>query len=161
MSTETKIFKGLAGVVVDTTAISKVVPETNSLTYRGYPVQDLAAHCSFEQVAYLLWHGELPTDGQLALFSQRERASRRLDRSMLSLLAKLPDNCHPMDVVRTAISYLGAEDPEEDDSAEAANFAKSLRMSPCCPRSWPPTCGAGVAWPRSHRTATSAMPRTS
>ncbi|MGB7872690.1 MAG: citrate/2-methylcitrate synthase, partial [Mycobacterium sp.] len=111
MSTETKIFKGLAGVVVDTTAISKVVPETNSLTYRGYPVQDLAAHCSFEQVAYLLWHGELPTDGQLALFSQRERASRRLDRSMLSLLAKLPDNCHPMDVVRTAISYLGAEDP--------------------------------------------------
>ena len=81
MSTETKIFKGLAGVVVDTTAISKVVPETNSLTYRGYPVQDLAAHCSFEQVAYLLWHGELPTDGQLALFSQRERASRRLGRS--------------------------------------------------------------------------------
>jgi citrate synthase len=125
---EKKIFKGLAGVVVDTTAISKVVPETNSLTYRGYPVQDLAAHCSFEQVAYLLWHGELPTDGQLALFSQRERASRRLDRSMLSLLAKLPDNCHPMDVVRTAISYLGAEDPEEDDSAQAANFAKSLRM---------------------------------
>ena len=73
----TKIYKGLAGVVVDTTSISKVVPETNSLTYRGYPVQDLAAHCSFEQVAYLLWHGELPTDGQLALFNQRERANRR------------------------------------------------------------------------------------
>ncbi|MGB6207660.1 bifunctional 2-methylcitrate synthase/citrate synthase, partial [Mycobacterium sp.] len=124
----TEVHKGLAGVVVDTTAISKVVPETNSLTYRGYPVQDLAAHCSFEHVAYLLWHGELPTDAQLALFCQRERASRRLDRSMLSLLAKLPENCHPMDVVRTAISYLGAEDPEEDDSAEAANFAKSLRM---------------------------------
>ncbi|MGV0770266.1 bifunctional 2-methylcitrate synthase/citrate synthase [Mycobacterium syngnathidarum] len=122
------IHKGLAGVVVDTTAISKVVPETNSLTYRGYAVQDLAAHCSFEQVAYLLWHGELPTDQELALFSQRERASRRIDRSMQSLLAKIPDNCHPMDVVRTAISYLGAEDPEEDDSAPSANFAKSLRM---------------------------------
>jgi 2-methylcitrate synthase len=125
---EKKIYKGLAGVVVDTTAISKVVPETNSLTYRGYPVQDLAAHCSFEQVAYLLWHGELPTDGQLALFNQRERASRRIDRSMQSLLEKLPDNCHPMDVVRTAISYLGAEDPEEDDDTESANYAKSLRM---------------------------------
>lgn len=122
------IHKGLAGVVVDTTAISKVVPETNSLTYRGYAVQDLAAHCSFEQVAYLLWHGELPTDQELALFSQRERASRRIDRSMQSLLAKIPDTCHPMDVVRTAISYLGAEDPEEDDSAPSANFAKSLRM---------------------------------
>lgn len=123
-----KIYKGLAGVVVDTTAISKVVPETNTLTYRGYPVQDLAAHCGFEQVAYLLWHGELPTDQELALFTQRERASRRIDRSMQSLLAKLPDNCHPMDVVRTAISYLGAEDPEEDDSSPSANFDKSLRM---------------------------------
>ncbi len=125
---ESKIHKGLAGVVVDTTAISKVMPETNSLTYRGYPVQDLAAHCSFEQVAYLLWHGELPTDGELALFCQRERAGRRMDRSILSLLAKLPDNCHPMDVVRTAISYLGAQDPDEDDSAESANHAKALRM---------------------------------
>lgn len=123
-----QIRKGLAGVVVDTTAISKVVPETNSLTYRGYPVQELAAQCSFEQVAYLLWHGELPDDQELALFNQRERASRRLNRSMLSLLAKLPDSCHPMDVVRTAISYLGAEDPDEDDSSGAANYAKSLRM---------------------------------
>ncbi|WP_029109822.1 bifunctional 2-methylcitrate synthase/citrate synthase [Mycobacterium sp. URHD0025] len=123
-----RIYKGLAGVVVDTTAISKVVAETNTLTYRGYPVQDLAAQCSFEQVAYLLWHGELPTDQELALFTQRERASRRIDRSMQSLLAKLPDNCHPMDVVRTAISYLGAEDPEEDDSSASANMAKALRM---------------------------------
>lgn len=123
-----KVYKGLAGVVVDTTAISKVVPETNTLTYRGYPVQDLAAHCSFEQVAHLLWHGELPSDRELALFEQRERASRRLNRSLLSLVDKLPDNCHPMDVVRTAISYLGAEDPDEDDSSAAANYAKSLRM---------------------------------
>ncbi|MCV7110761.1 bifunctional 2-methylcitrate synthase/citrate synthase, partial [Mycolicibacterium setense] len=123
-----RICKGLAGVVVDNTAISKVVAETNSLTYRGYPVEALAAHCSFEQVAYLLWHGELPDDQQLALFMQRERAARRLNRSMLSLLAKLPDTCHPMDVVRTLISYLGAEDPDEDDSSPRSNYAKSLRM---------------------------------
>lgn len=123
-----RIYKGLAGVVVDITAISKVVPETNSLTYRGYAVQDLAAHCSFEQVAYLLWHGELPDEQQLALFTQRERAARRLNRSQLSLLAKLPETCHPMDVVRTFISSMGAEDPEEDDSSPAANYAKALRM---------------------------------
>ncbi|NUP28436.1 MAG: bifunctional 2-methylcitrate synthase/citrate synthase [Nocardia sp.] len=122
------IYKGLAGVVVDTTAISKVVPETNSLTYRGYAVQDLAAHCTFEQVAYLLWYGELPTDPELERFQQQERASRRADRSLLSLVAKLPDTCHPMDVVRTAISYLGAEDPDEDDNSAAANRAKALRM---------------------------------
>jgi citrate synthase len=125
---QSRIYKGLAGVVVDTTAISKVVPETNSLTYRGYAVQDLAANCSFEQVAYLLWHGELPDDQQLALFSQRERAARRLNRSQLSLLTKLPETCHPMDVVRTFISSMGAEDPDEDDSSPAANYAKAMRM---------------------------------
>lgn len=123
-----RIYKGLAGVVVDTTAISKVVPETNSLTYRGYAVQDLAANCSFEQVAYLLWHGELPDEQQLALFSQRERAARRLNRSQLSLLTKLPETCHPMDVVRTFISSMGAEDPDEDDSSPSANYGKALRM---------------------------------
>ncbi|MFB7878752.1 bifunctional 2-methylcitrate synthase/citrate synthase [Nocardia sp. NPDC056064] len=122
------IYKGLAGVVVDTTAISKVVPETNSLTYRGYAVQDLAAHCSFEEVAYLLWNGELPDHRELERFCQQERASRRADRSLLSLVAKMPDNCHPMDIVRTAISYLGAEDPAEDDNSAKANRAKSLRM---------------------------------
>ncbi|OBB55170.1 bifunctional 2-methylcitrate synthase/citrate synthase [Nocardia sp. 852002-51244_SCH5132740] len=122
------INKGLAGVVVDTTAISKVVPETNSLTYRGYAVQDLAAHCTFEQVAYLLWYGELPNDAQLERFCQQERAARRADRSLLSLVTKLPDTCHPMDVVRTAISYLGAEDPLEDDNSPKANRAKALRM---------------------------------
>ncbi|MBJ8343375.1 bifunctional 2-methylcitrate synthase/citrate synthase [Antrihabitans sp. YC2-6] len=129
----TDIKKGLAGVVVDTTAISKVVPETNSLTYRGYAVQDLAASCTFEEVAYLLWYGELPDPSQLALFMQRERALRRADRSLLSLVAKLPDNCHPMDVVRTAISYLGCEDPEVDDNARRANLAKALRMMAVLP----------------------------
>ncbi len=123
-----RIYKGLTGVVVDTTSISKVVPETNSLTYRGYAVQDLAAKCCFEQVAYLLWHGELPDEQQLALFTQRERAARRLNRSQLALLTKLPETCHPMDVVRTFISSMGAEDPDEDDSSAAANYAKSLRM---------------------------------
>lgn len=62
------IHRGLAGVVVDTTEISTVIQETNSLTYRGYPVQDLAAHRSFEEVAYLLRHGELPDAAQLTAF---------------------------------------------------------------------------------------------
>ena len=123
-----RIHKGLAGVVVDTTAISKVVPETNSLTYRGYAVQDLADKCSFKQVAYLLWHGELPTDVELAAFSLRERASRRIDRSTQALLARIPETCHPMDVVRTAISFLGTEDPDEDVATADANHEKSLRM---------------------------------
>ena len=91
-------------------------------------MQDLGVHCGFEQVAYLLWNGELPTDAELERFQQQERASRRADRSLLSLVAKLPETCHPMDVVRTAISYLGAEDPAEEDNSAKANRAKALRM---------------------------------
>ncbi|PXX54796.1 citrate synthase [Nocardia tenerifensis] len=130
---DTAVHKGLAGVVVDTTAVSKVVPETNSLTYRGYAVQDLAEHCGFEEVAYLLWYGELPDHAQLERFCQRERAARRANRSLLSLVTRMPDTCHPMDVVRTAISYLGAEDPAEDDNSPDANRAKALRMMAVLP----------------------------
>lgn len=128
-----EIRRGLNGVVVDTSAVSKVTAETDSLTYRGYPVEDLAAHCSFEQVAYLLWHGELPTDAELAEFCRRERDGRRLDVSILTVLETLPKTCHPMDVVRTAASVLGAEDPAENDNDEAANYAKSLKMLAALP----------------------------
>ncbi|MFI1177304.1 bifunctional 2-methylcitrate synthase/citrate synthase [Streptomyces melanogenes] len=127
-STVPEIHRGLAGVVADTTAISTVIPETNSLTYRGYPVQDLAARCSFEEVAYLLWYGELPDPGELREFRAQERALRSLDRTTAEVLARLPATCHPMDVLRTAVSFIGAEDPREDDGTPAANLAKSLTL---------------------------------
>lgn len=125
-ATAPEIHRGLAGVFVDTTRISTVLKEANSLTYRGYPVQDLAARHSFEEVAYLLWHGELPDAVQLGEFRASERALRPLDRTTAELLARLPETCHPMDVLRTAVSLFGAEDPAEDDSSPAANRAKSL-----------------------------------
>ncbi|KOT88563.1 citrate synthase [Streptomyces sp. NRRL F-5755] len=127
-TTAPAIHRGLAGVVVDTTEISTVIPETNSLTYRGYPVQDLAAHRSFEEVAHLLWYGELPDAAQLRDFRARERALRPLDRTTSELLARLPETCHPMDVLRTAVSFFGAEDPTEDDGSPAAHRAKSLTL---------------------------------
>ncbi|GAB3694802.1 bifunctional 2-methylcitrate synthase/citrate synthase [Nocardiopsis oceani] len=126
--TDTAIRKGLAGVVVDTTEISMVDEASNSLTYRGYPVQDLAASCTFEEVAYLLWYGELPTAAQLREFTARERANRSLDRHTLELLRRLPETAHPMDVLRTAISYLGADDPAEEDNSVAANRVKAEAM---------------------------------
>ena len=107
-----EIKKGLAGVVVDTTAVSKVVQETNSLTYRGYPVQELARYCSFEEVAYLLWNGRLPKQESLVRFSAREKALRHLDRHLIDLITSMPKSCHPMDVLRTAVSFLGAQDAE-------------------------------------------------
>jgi len=102
------IKKGLAGVVADETAISKVNPETNSLLYRGYPVQELAATQPFEAVAYLLWHGELPTSEQLADFRATERANRVLAPEVKDAIDRLPLDSHPMDEVRTAVSVIGA-----------------------------------------------------
>ncbi|WP_151529537.1 MULTISPECIES: bifunctional 2-methylcitrate synthase/citrate synthase [Corynebacterium] len=112
MTQDTTIRKGLAGVVVDYTAVSKVVPETNSLTYRGYPVQELARYCTFEEVAYLLWNGQLPTPDELRRFSIREKALRHIDRGLIELVNKMPTTCHPMDVLRSAVSYIGSQDPE-------------------------------------------------
>lgn len=122
------VKRGLAGVVADTTAISMVNPETNSLLYRGYPAQDLATRCSFEEVAYLLWHGELPDSAELAELEKAERGSRQVDAGLLGQLASLPTTCHPMDVLRTAVSIMGAEDATEDDPSPAANLAKSVRL---------------------------------
>ncbi len=104
------IKKGLAGVVVDVTAISKVNPDTNSLLYRGYPVQQLAERCTAEEVAYLLWHGELPNAQQLAEFETLERSLRHLNPTVKDAMDALPLSAHPMDVVRTAVSVLGALD---------------------------------------------------
>jgi 2-methylcitrate synthase/citrate synthase II len=122
------IHKGLAGVVVDYTAVSKVNPETNSLLYRGYPVQELAEQCSFEEVAYLLWHGELPDGGQLAEFESLERSLRGLDENVKRVINDLPLTAHPMDVVRTAVSIIGANDPNAADSSPEANLAKSVAL---------------------------------
>ncbi|WP_345762956.1 bifunctional 2-methylcitrate synthase/citrate synthase [Diaminobutyricibacter sp. McL0608] len=106
-----EIHKGLAGVVVDTTTISSVNPETNSLLYRGYPVQELAARCSYEEVAYLLLHGDLPSSDQLVAFEALERSLRPLDPRTRRVIDDLPVTAHPMDAVRTAVSQLGAFDP--------------------------------------------------
>ena len=105
-----EIKKGLAGVVADVTAISKVNPDTNSLLYRGYPVQELAATQPFEAVAWLLWHGELPEAGQLAGLRGLERTQRALDPEVKTAIDLLPATAHPMDVVRTAVSVAAAAD---------------------------------------------------
>ncbi|MDQ0894302.1 bifunctional 2-methylcitrate synthase/citrate synthase [Agromyces ramosus] len=122
------IYKGLAGVPVDYTAISKVNPETNSLLYRGYPVQELAASVTFEEVAHLLWYGELPDDSQLAAFEERERSLRGLDHEVKHIIDELPLSAHPMDVVRTAVSVIGASDPATPDDSPEANLDKAIRL---------------------------------
>ena len=122
------IKKGLAGVVVDVTSVSKVNPETNSLLYRGYPVQELAEHCSFEQVAYLLWNGELPTGAELAEFTSSERGQRALDDNVKAAIDLLPTTSHPMDALRTAVSVIGANDPTAETNTPEANAVKAASL---------------------------------
>ncbi|AIJ32930.1 MULTISPECIES: bifunctional 2-methylcitrate synthase/citrate synthase [Corynebacterium] len=105
-----EIRKGLAGVVADYTAISKVNPETNSLLYQGYPVQELAENCTFEEVAYLLWHGELPDEAGREEFRNGCMTNRDIDEELIQVINFLPKDCHPMDVLRTAVSFLGTRD---------------------------------------------------
>ncbi|RNE49048.1 bifunctional 2-methylcitrate synthase/citrate synthase [Corynebacterium alimapuense] len=122
------VRKGLNGVIADYTGVSKVMPETNSLTYRGYAVQDLVEHCSFEEVFYLLWKGELPTAEQLEEFNRKGRSHRSLDPGLIALIHSLPKDCHPMDVLRTAVSYMGTKDvePFTTDSEHIFNVGHHL-----------------------------------
>lgn len=128
MTETTEIKKGLAGVVVDYTAISKVNPDTNSLLYRGYPVQDLAASKSFEEVALLLWTGELPSEIELTDFVAMERAGRALATNVKAAIDLLPIDCHPMDVGRTAVSVIGANHALAEDSSPEAEFIKAKEL---------------------------------
>lgn len=123
-----KIFKGLDGVLVDETAVSKVMPETNSLTYRGYAVQDLAAHCRFEEVAYLIWFGELPNRPQLDDFVAKERSYRVLSNDMLAAIRLYPKASHPMDTLRTSVSFLGMEDLDAENNDPDLNQEKSIKL---------------------------------
>lgn len=126
--TDIQIAKGLAGVYADKSRVSKVFDETNTLTYYGYPVQELAAQCRFEEVAYLLWHGELPTGEQLKQLEQQERSQRSISPAMLAVLRQFRSDAHPMDTLRTAISFMGVEDPEWTDMSPAGNLKKAVKM---------------------------------
>ncbi len=123
-----EIKKGLMGVTVDETAISKVMPEINSLTYRGYAAQDLCAKCKFEEVAYLILNGELPNKKQLKEFEKQERRERKLSKTLLQDIKNFPKKAHPMDVARTAVSIMGLEDKETKDNSHKANMRKVMRI---------------------------------
>ena len=123
-----EIKKGLLGIVVDETEVSKVMPEINSLTYRGYAAQDLCAKCKFEEVAYLILNGELPNKTQLNKFEKQERKDRKLSKTLIQDIKKFPKNAHPMDVARTVVSIMGLEDKETKDNSPLANMRKVMRI---------------------------------
>ena len=123
-----EIKKGLLGIVVDETQVSKVMPEINSLTYRGYAVKDLCEMCNFEEAAYLILNGDLPNSIQLRKFEKEERANRDLTKNLSEIIKHMPKKSHPMDVARTAVSVMGLEDKETKDNSREANMRKAMRI---------------------------------
>ena len=123
-----EIKKGLLGIVVDETQVSKVMPEINSLTYRGYAVQDLCEMCKFEEAAYLILNGDLPNKTQLKKFEKEERSNRDLTKNLADIIKNMPKKSHPMDVARTAVSAMGLEDKETTNNSPAANMRKAMRI---------------------------------
>jgi citrate synthase len=125
MSTAEIYSPGLEGVIAGETAISTV---TGGLRYRGYPVTELAEKATFEEVAYLLLHGELPNASQLADFSKRVAAARAIPEPLRDLLKAIPRSTPPMDALRSAVSVLAHFDPDTADNSQAANLRKAERL---------------------------------
>ncbi|MDB4279947.1 bifunctional 2-methylcitrate synthase/citrate synthase [bacterium] len=122
------IKKGLLGIVVDETEISRVMPEINSLTYRGYAAQDLCETCKFEEVAYLILNKDLPNSLDLKKFEKEEKDSRLLSKNLFRIIKNMPKKAHPMDVARTVVSVMGLEDKETSDNSPEANMRKTMRI---------------------------------
>ena len=131
-----EIKKGLLGIVVDETEVSKVMPEINSLTYRGYAAQDLCEYCKFEEVAYLILNKDLPNTIELRKFEKEESNNRDLSKDLYSILKKMPKKSHPMDVARTAVSVMGLEDKDTTNNSPEANMRKAMRIFAKTPRSF-------------------------
>jgi len=122
------IKKGLLGIVVDETTISQVMPDINSLTYRGYAVQDLCEKCSFEEVAYLILNKELPNKTKLKKFKKELEKNRNITINLREIVKHMPKKSHPMDVARTVVSVMGLEDKETSNNSPTANMRKAIRI---------------------------------
>lgn len=121
---------GLAGVVVGDSAICTVGQEGVGLSYRGYTIEDLAAHASFEETAYLLLNGELPSKSELSDYQQTLIELRTLPEPLKLVLQTIPKKTHPMDVLRTACSMLGTLEPEQSFNEEHHVANRLLALFP-------------------------------
>uniref|UniRef100_A0A7C4QQV0 Citrate synthase n=1 Tax=Schlesneria paludicola TaxID=360056 RepID=A0A7C4QQV0_9PLAN len=128
-SAEKLAARGLKGVVAADTAICDVDGEAGRLIYRGYNIDELARYSTFEEVAYLLFQGELPTRQQLADFTKTLVRHRSLEEPMLNFLRSIPPSTPPMTALRSAVSMSGVFDPLAEDSSPQANFEKSIRLT--------------------------------
>jgi len=120
--------KGLKGVVAADSGICYIDGQIGKLIYRGYNIDELAENSTYEEVAYLLFKGELPNAKQLDEFKKVLAHHRAIDSSIINALKALPRTASPMSMLRTAVSLSGVFDPQEGDSSPASNWEKSIRL---------------------------------
>jgi 2-methylcitrate synthase len=127
---ETKTMSGLRGINAGTTALCTVGADGDSLRYRGYDIEDLAENALFEEVAYLLLYGALPTRSQLEAYLKRLQGLRGLPQPLKEALERIPAGTHPMDVLRTGVSMLGTLEPEQDPAQQDEVADRLLAVLP-------------------------------
>jgi 2-methylcitrate synthase len=140
---KTAVGPGLRGVSAGETAIATCGKQGFGLTYRGYDIADLAEHASFEEVAYLLLHGELPTTAELNGFQKRLWRLRAVPETLRKVLECIPAGSHPMDVMRTGCSMLGVLEPERDFAAQSEVADRLLAVLPGMLLYWHHFAGSG------------------
>ena len=127
-----QLHRGLREVYIDRSKSSFIDGNIGKLLYRGYNIDDLAVHSNFEETAYLVMYGKLPTQAQLDEFDATLKAARLIPDEIVDII-KLTRNSHPMDVLRTAISALSAYDPDTEDNSTEATLRKGLRLTAQAP----------------------------
>jgi citrate synthase len=120
---------GLEGVVVAQTRLSRIDGEAGTLVYGGYPIEELAENATFEEVCYLLWHGDLPNRSRLDEMRDRLAGEYTLPDPVMDLIRSSPGDAHPMAVLRTAVSALGLHDPEAGDRSRDGTLSKAIRLT--------------------------------
>ncbi|MXW14259.1 MAG: citrate synthase [Rhodothermaceae bacterium] len=121
--------KGLEGVIALNSSICHIDGRKGTLVYRGYAIEDLAENSTFEDVAYLLWHGQLPGETERNTLNEQLVSLRHVPEAVLDLLGRLPADFDAMAALRTGISLLSHYDPEANDGSKEANYRKALRLT--------------------------------
>lgn len=120
---------GLEGIIAGTTTISHVNPDRNSLMYRGYDIKDLVQHSDFEEVAFLLIKGHLPTQSEYDAFCNTLKQERNIPQTLIDTFKTFPTNSNPMDMLKVGVSLLALQDPDKDDDSHEANVRKAIRLA--------------------------------
>jgi citrate synthase len=129
MAEGTQLIRGLEGVVAAETELCDLDGKNGRLAYRGYDIDDLARKATFEEVAYLLWMGELPNKGQLDRFMAELAAARPIPGDLVKAFALMPKQADPMRVLQASVAILGMHDPDTTDNSHAANLRKAVRLT--------------------------------